>query len=113
MWLVLAKPPALSVPQIEPFFASVALYDLRDSRKVSADFHVDLNPAAVRQMLAGPAGALENGGVDAAAPRQLEEPRVRGFPEDWLKFPKQVALPFPRDGTENAVPLLLPMPYMR
>lgn len=99
--------------QIEPFFVSVALYDLRNSRKISADFHVDLNHTAVRQMLSGAPVALENGNSDTVTPRQSEEPHVKGFPEEWLKFPKQVALLFPRDETENALPLFLPIRYIR
>uniref|UniRef100_A0A803TWJ1 Dedicator of cytokinesis 11 n=1 Tax=Anolis carolinensis TaxID=28377 RepID=A0A803TWJ1_ANOCA len=37
--------------QVEPFFLSLALFDLKSGCKISADFHVDLNPSPVQEML--------------------------------------------------------------
>uniref|UniRef100_I3KPQ5 Dedicator of cytokinesis 11 n=1 Tax=Oreochromis niloticus TaxID=8128 RepID=I3KPQ5_ORENI len=36
---------------VEPFFISLALFDVSKSCKISADFHVELNPPSVREML--------------------------------------------------------------
>uniref|UniRef100_A0A8C7D864 Dedicator of cytokinesis 11 n=1 Tax=Oncorhynchus kisutch TaxID=8019 RepID=A0A8C7D864_ONCKI len=41
----------LSVIQVEPFFISLALFDVSKSCKISSDFHVDLNPPCVREIL--------------------------------------------------------------
>lgn len=85
--------------QIEPFFVSLALLDVREGRKVSSDFHVDLNHEAVRQMLGGcsngtgsPAtgiGVQENG-LCSPAEKKPGDCCLSLDLEHWLCFPKQV-----------------------
>ncbi|KAK5876106.1 hypothetical protein CesoFtcFv8_027108 [Champsocephalus esox] len=43
---------------VEPFFISLALFDVSKSCKISADFHVDLNPPCVKEMLTDASGQL-------------------------------------------------------
>ncbi len=89
--------PAVS-PQIEPFFVSVSLLDIREGRKVSADFHVDLNHEVVRQMLSSSAGAgdqgsdraLQENGPSSPVEKKTEDCQLSSELENWLRFPKQV-----------------------
>ncbi|XP_061575352.1 dedicator of cytokinesis protein 10 isoform X7 [Cololabis saira] len=86
------------VTNIEPFFVSLALLDVREGRKVSADFNVDLNHEAVRQMLGGctngtggPApgvGGQENG-LCSPAEKKPGDCHLSHDLEHWLCFPKQ------------------------
>lgn len=87
-------------PQIEPFFVTVALLDLREGRKISADFHVDLNHEVVRKMLScgnlGDQGlvegndALQENGFSSPAEKKTEDCHLNPDLENWLRFPKQV-----------------------
>ncbi|XP_053329057.1 dedicator of cytokinesis protein 11 [Spea bombifrons] len=49
-----------SLTNVEPFFISLALFDIKNNCKISADFHVDLNPPAVLDMLADPSAKEGN-----------------------------------------------------
>ncbi|KAJ8405362.1 hypothetical protein AAFF_G00318350 [Aldrovandia affinis] len=71
---------------VEPFFISLALFDVAKSCKISADFHVDLNPPCVREMLAESSAQEvlqhDSGGVNGLSILQ----RVS---ESLLRFPSQ------------------------
>uniref|UniRef100_A0AAQ4RS03 Dedicator of cytokinesis 10 n=1 Tax=Gasterosteus aculeatus aculeatus TaxID=481459 RepID=A0AAQ4RS03_GASAC len=72
------------VTNIEPFYVSLALLDVREGRKVSADFHVDLNHEAVRQML----GSQENS-LSSPAEKKPGDCCLSSDLEHWLSLPKQ------------------------
>ncbi|KAM9315606.1 dedicator of cytokinesis protein 10 [Gastrophryne carolinensis] len=79
------------VTNIEPFFLNFALFDIKEGRKVSADFHVDLNHNIVRQMICPSTGTVGNGTISPSSTqsKDFEEPQVRGFPEKWIQYPRQ------------------------
>lgn len=39
--------------EVEPLFASMALYDAKERKKVSETFYYDLNPESLKRMLGG------------------------------------------------------------
>ncbi|XP_072319395.1 dedicator of cytokinesis protein 10 isoform X2 [Eucyclogobius newberryi] len=85
------------VTNVEPFFLSLALMDIREGKKISADFHVDLNHEAVRQMLGGccngtngQAGGLV-GQENGLPPSETKsgDCHLSLDLEHWLCFPKK------------------------
>ncbi|CAG5929495.1 unnamed protein product [Menidia menidia] len=94
---------------MEPFFISLALFDISKSCKISADFHVDMNPPCVREMLKdtspqitpsselddeggpGVSQAMRSGGVivngDSSKSNGL--PVLERVSENLLRFPTQ------------------------
>ncbi|XP_053537021.1 dedicator of cytokinesis protein 9 isoform X2 [Ictalurus punctatus] len=69
---------------VEPFFVTLSLFDIQNSRKISADFHVDLNHPSVRAMIPGSGVQIFNGASDAAQQTQNE------LPESFLQYPRQM-----------------------
>ncbi|XP_056115262.1 dedicator of cytokinesis protein 11 isoform X1 [Rhinichthys klamathensis goyatoka] len=78
---------------VEPFFISLALFDLSKGCKISADFHVDLNPPCVREMIQdGSPGTPEPGGGDANETVRVNGhglPVIQRVAESLLRFPTQ------------------------
>ncbi|XP_027018469.2 dedicator of cytokinesis protein 10 isoform X3 [Tachysurus fulvidraco] len=88
------------VTNIEPFFVTLALLDMRENRKVSADFHVDLNHEIVRKMLGGSGspgsqgtpgghGGVQENGLKSPTEKRSGDVQLSQELEDWLCFPKQ------------------------
>ncbi|XP_060761808.1 dedicator of cytokinesis protein 10 isoform X3 [Neoarius graeffei] len=88
------------VTNIEPFFVTVALLDMRENRKVSADFHVDLNHEIVRKMLSGSGspgsqgtpgghGGVQENGLKSPTEKRSGDCQLSQELENWLCFPKQ------------------------
>ncbi|XP_061154329.1 dedicator of cytokinesis protein 9-like isoform X2 [Syngnathus typhle] len=86
----IAENEAGPITNVEPFYVVLSLFDVQNSRKISADFHVDLNHPSVRQMTPGSSCGHDlhmNGcqGEDPFGRQRL----ASGFPETALQYPKQ------------------------
>ncbi|XP_066476190.1 dedicator of cytokinesis protein 9 isoform X3 [Tiliqua scincoides] len=68
---------------VEPFFISLSLFDIKLNRKISSDFHVDLNHSTVRNMIPSSSQQLLNGSSDCL--HQIQDI----IPEIMLQYPKQ------------------------
>nr|XP_020657235.1 dedicator of cytokinesis protein 9 isoform X5 [Pogona vitticeps] len=68
---------------VEPFFISLSLFDIKHNQKISSDFHVDLNHSTVRHMLPDSSQQFLNGSSDCLH-------RIHDIvPESILQYPKQ------------------------
>ncbi|XP_033003734.1 dedicator of cytokinesis protein 9 isoform X18 [Lacerta agilis] len=68
---------------VEPFFITLSLFDIKDNRKISSDFHVDLNHSTVRSMLGSASQQVLNDSSDCLH-------RIQDIiPEIMLQYPKQ------------------------
>ncbi|XP_050802676.1 dedicator of cytokinesis protein 9 isoform X12 [Gopherus flavomarginatus] len=69
---------------VEPFFVTLSLFDIKNNRKISADFHVDLNHVSVRHMISNATQQLMNASGDYLHRTQDI------IHESILHYPKQV-----------------------
>lgn len=72
---------------MEPFYVTLSLFDIQNGRKISSDFHVDLNHPSVRSMVPNSNSECMNGGGDAHPEGQRS---VHGVPEAAMQYPRQV-----------------------
>ncbi|XP_063733796.1 dedicator of cytokinesis protein 9 isoform X2 [Eleginops maclovinus] len=71
---------------VEPFYVVLSLFDVQNSRKISADFHVDLNHPLVRQMTSG-SGNKQDLHINGSSDGPLRH--TSGLPVDSLQYPRQ------------------------
>ncbi|KAM8954282.1 LOW QUALITY PROTEIN: dedicator of cytokinesis protein 11 [Pelodytes ibericus] len=76
-----------SLTNVEPFFVSLALFDIKNNCKISADFHVDLNPPALRDMLVDPSAQGTRAGNSKRA--SANENVINGIPESQFQNIKE------------------------
>ncbi|CAM4617725.1 dedicator of cytokinesis protein 11 isoform X3 [Caretta caretta] len=72
---------------VEPFFISLALFDVKNNCKISADFHVDLNPPSVREMLLD--SSTQATADSHPKGTSTNEHLIHGIPESHLRYIKQ------------------------
>lgn len=71
-----------SVCQVEPYFASLALFDVRQNRKLTENFYVDVNHPRARAMLPYD----EN---EALSVKKCFSTEIANLPDEWVVYPKQ------------------------
>jgi len=73
--------------QVEPYLTTLALFDAKQGRKLTENFHFDVNHPQVRNMVPC---VSKNGSDDKCGtllPSELQQ-----VPEEWLMYPKQVSI---------------------
>ncbi|XP_034950532.1 dedicator of cytokinesis protein 9 isoform X2 [Chelonus insularis] len=75
-----------SLCQVEPYHTTLCLFDARNGRKLSENFHFDVNHEIVRDMVQelSPNGVLTEKNEQSELPNEL-----KNIPEKWIQYPKQ------------------------
>lgn len=70
--------------QVEPYLTTLALYDTKINKKITEDFHFDINEPHIRKIIDSIQQDTTSADENATS--------FSDFPNDWLSFPKQVNL---------------------
>lgn len=69
----------ISLKQVEPYLTSLALYDLKLNKKITEDFHFDINQPHMKAVIQSIHEHLDP-----------DSESLLDIPPNWLAFPKQV-----------------------
>uniref|UniRef100_H2Y9C7 PH domain-containing protein n=1 Tax=Ciona savignyi TaxID=51511 RepID=H2Y9C7_CIOSA len=75
--------------QVEPFFVTIALYDIKMMKKISADLHVDLNHPLVRRMIPKRAPSNTKRSSVISEEERTGEPTLQIVDKEWIAYPKK------------------------
>ncbi|XP_069677062.1 dedicator of cytokinesis protein 9 isoform X2 [Periplaneta americana] len=70
--------------QVEPYLTTLALYDTKQGRKLTENFHFDVNHSQVRSMVPCTSKSGSEDELKNLLPSELQQ-----VPEEWLMYPKQ------------------------
>ena len=68
--------------QPEPFFLTFTLYDVKEGRKISEDFHIDPNEPEIRGMV--PTEVMQASDRLHTVTGKCTSPDLKGLDEKWL-----------------------------
>ncbi|XP_051998403.1 dedicator of cytokinesis protein 9-like isoform X2 [Xyrauchen texanus] len=71
---------------VEPFFVSLSLFDIQSGRKISSDFHVDMNHPSVKALLPASGTHISTSAPDGP---QGAQPTTNNLSENAIQYPRQ------------------------